>query len=307
MTKKIALIGCGIWGRKILRDLINLQCTVEVFDINEKAQAEAISLGAHSFSIGLPESASYDGIIVATPSSTHRSVLEGVATLELPIFVEKPLTTSLEDALHLREVMHKRVFVMHVWLYHPGIRMLSEIVKSEELGQVLSLRSRRCNWTSPRKDTDSIWNLAPHDITICQTILGYLPTPVSSTIERHKNGVARGMIGVLGNNPSFIFEVSNRFETKIREVRLHCENGVAVLRDEQVDFIEIYHGDDESDLGKIEIENRPFSKDSALMDELREFISYLDGGPSPRSSLEHGVEVVRAIDLLVNMDSGINE
>lgn len=275
--------------------------------MNEAARISALSLGAQAVNTGLPATVAYDGIIVATPSTTHRSILERVGSLRLPIFVEKPLTTSLEDALYLTQVLHEHVHVMHVWLYHPGIRMLSEIAKSQELGQVLSLRSRRCNWTSPRKDTDSIWNLAPHDVTICQAILGYLPTPIFSTIERYKNGIARGMVGVLGNKPSFIFEVSNRFETKQREVRLHCENGVAVLRDEQVDFLEIYHGDDESDLEKIEIEKRSFGKGPALLEELREFINYLNGGPSPRSSLEHGVEVVRVIDLLINMDAGRDE
>ncbi|MEQ9298246.1 MAG: Gfo/Idh/MocA family oxidoreductase [Cyclobacteriaceae bacterium] len=303
MRKKIALVGCGIWGQKILRDLLNLQCIVDVFDMNEAACTDALSLGAQSFNSGLPSSASYDGIIVATPSITHRTILERISPLGLPIFVEKPLTTSLEDALHLREVLHERVYVMHIWLYHPGIRMLSEIAKSEELGKVLSLRSKRCNWTSPRKDIDSIWNLAPHDITICQSILGFLPDPVFSTVERYKNGIARGMVGVLGNNPSFIFEISNRYETKLRDVRLHCENGVAVLKDEKVDYLEIYHGDDESDLSKIEIEKRRFGTNSALIEELREFINYLEGGPSPRSNLEHGVQVVRVIDSLIKMDS----
>lgn len=307
MGKKIALVGCGIWGQKILRDLLSLHCIVDVFDVNEAPSAHALSIGAQSFNTGLPAGDSYDGIIVATPSTTHRSILERIAPLELPTFVEKPLTTSLEDALRLGEVLHERVFVMHIWLYHPGICMLSEIAKSEELGKVLSLRSRRCNWTSPRKDTDSIWNLAPHDITICQAILGYLPTPVFSKVERYRDNTARGMIGVLGDSPSFIFEVSNRYETKLREVRLHCENGVAVLRDEKVDYLEIYHGDDESDFEKIEIEQRRFGPNSALIEELREFINYLEGGSSPRSSFEHGVEVVRVINSLIEMDSKINE
>lgn len=306
MNKKIALIGCGIWGQKILRDLLFLRCIVDVFDLDEGTRTDALLLGARSFNIGLPGSSSYDGFIVATPSTTHRRILERLAVLNIPIFVEKPLTTSLEDALHLRNTLHNNIYVMHIWLYHRGIIMLSDIAKSEELGKVISLKSRRCNWTSPRMDTDSIWNLAPHDITICQAILGYIPIPVFSTVERY-NGVARGMLGVLGANPNFIFEVSNRYATKQREVRLHCEKGVAVLKDENVDYVEIHHGGDESTIKQLNIERRPFGTKSALIEELEEFINYLDGGPSPRSSLEHGVKVIRTLDTLEKMDLNNHE
>ncbi len=302
MSTKIALVGCGTWGRNILRDLRILDCIVDVFETNEQTAEGILELGAYSFKLGLPEDSSYDGIVLATPSSTHREILERINRLNVPVFVEKPLTTSLKDALFLQTILHENIFLMHVWLYHPGILMLSEIAQTRELGRLMSVRSRRCNWTSPRKDTDSIWNLAPHDITICQSILGYVPEPIFSLVERYSNNSAKGMMAVLGTNPNFIFEVSNRYETKIREVRLHCENGVAILKDEKVDYIEIYKGDDLSTLESVEYEKRSFSKESALLIELREFVNYLGGGPSPRSSFEQGLKVVSVIDRLIEID-----
>lgn len=297
---KLALIGCGIWGQKILRDLIKLNCSVAVYESNKTIASRALNMGADAFEIGLPKKGGYDGIIVATPSSSHRYILEEIMPLQIPVFVEKPLTNSYKDAVALRQIVHKEVFLMHVWLYHPGIQALEQISQSGELGNVLGVRSTRSNWTSPRRDTDSVWNLAPHDITIAKAILGYIPEPKAVIVEEHQ-GIARGMFAFLGKNPYCTFEVSNRYERKIREVRLHCEGGVALLKDEIVDFVEIVRGDANSKAEKLQIEKRYFDKTPALYRELEEFVNYLKGGKAPRSDFYEGLEVVKTIDKLLKL------
>lgn len=300
MKSKIALIGCGIWGQKILSDLIKLQCTVTVYESDKLIESNILKMGAHSFKVGLPDNANYDGIIIATPSSTHRYILEHLTPLNIPIFIEKPLTTSYQDALALKQIVHDKVFLMHIWLYHPGILLLAKIAQTKELGNVLGVRSNRSNWTSPRRDTDSIWNLAPHDLTIAKAILGFIPDPKAAMVERHK-GIARGMLAFLGSDPYCAFEVSNRYERKIREVRLHCEEGIALLRNEIVDFIEIARGDANSKEEKLKIEKRFFNKTPALYKELEEFVNFLKGGKAPRSDFSEGLEVVKTIDQLIKL------
>ncbi|MEM7574383.1 MAG: Gfo/Idh/MocA family oxidoreductase [Bacteroidota bacterium] len=297
-NKRIALIGCGIWGLKILRDLQALACVVSVFDPDPERELQATAAGAVDFSTEPLTSSDYDGIIVATPSSTHRTVLEAIDHLGLPIFLEKPLTTNYPDALALQQQLQSEVFLMHVWLYHPGIQALAEIAQSGELGEVLGLRTTRANWTSPRRDTDSVWNLSPHDLTITQAILGYLP-PARAAVLETPSATHRGMLAILGQRPYSIIEVSNRYERKIREVRLHCSEGIAVLRDEKVRHLDIYRGDEHSQLA--EAEKRPFANDYPLLLELQEFIAYLEGGSPPRSSLADGVKIVKAIDELITL------
>lgn len=301
MNKKIALIGCGIWGQNILKELEILNSEVHVYETNRDLKETAIELGAASFSDGLPaEKDHFDGLIVATPSTTHRPVLEKLAAFNIPIFLEKPLTTNLEDALALQNIPHDDIYMMHIWLYHPGILMLKEIAESKELGKVLGVRSTRANWTSPRTDTDSVWNLSPHDITIAKAILGHIPKPKSAIAERH-DGMIRGLVALLGDDPWCIFEVSNRYERKIREVRIHCENGVAILEDEKVDTIKIVHGDAASGPKNLDIEYRKFDKTPPLRFEIREFLEYLDGGNPPKSSFEDGLEVIQTIHEIVEL------
>ena len=301
MTKKIALVGCGIWGQNILEELVHFECEVHVFDSNADLKERAFELGAFSFQDGLPSTEeNLDGLIVATPSTTHRQVLEKLVSFNIPIFLEKPLTTTLDDALALQEIPHDDIYLMHIWLYHPGILLLKEIANSGELGRIKGVRSTRANWTSPRKDTDSVWNLSPHDITIAKAILGHIPKPKSAVAEKH-DGIIRGLVALLGDDPYCIFEVSNRYERKIREVRVHCEKGVAILEDEKVDYVKVVHGDAASDPKNLKVEHRTFDKTPPLRIEVEEFLNYLDGGKPPRSSFKDGIEVIKIIHEIVEL------
>lgn len=295
MEKRIALIGCGVWGQNILRELVTFGVNVDVFETDKSLKQKLLYLGAEQVYGGIPKPEIYEGVIIATPSSTHRLLIEELAPFGVPLFVEKPLTTSLNDALALESIDTTNVFLMHIWLYHPGIRLMGKIVQDRELGEVLGVRSTRANWTSPRKDTDSAWNLLPHDITIAAYILGRVPKPKAAIAECH-NGTIRGITALLGDNPYAIFEVSNRYERKVREVRVHCETGVLVLEDEKTDHIKVVHGNASSSL---QIEKRTFDTTPPLHLEIREFLDYIDGGPPPMCDFRKGVEVVKMIHELV--------
>ena len=215
MKNKIALIGCGIWGQNILKELVNLDAEVYVYESDLNFREKLLVLGAKSVQKGFPAANdNFDGVIISTPSSTHREILVRIIDLNLPVFLEKPLTTNLEDARALASIPTDDIYLMHIWLYHPGIIILKEIAQSGELGKVFGVRSTRANWTSPRKDTDSAWNLLPHDITIAKAILGEIPQPKAAITEKH-DGIIRGMTALLGDEPYAIFEVSNRYERKI--------------------------------------------------------------------------------------------
>lgn len=304
----IGLIGCGIWGRAILRDLLSLGVSVKVFDSGQSTVGSQQSETTHHSSpqrrplithhSSLTDLADTDGLIVATPSSTHRAVLEKVLPWQLPTFVEKPLTTSLEDARFLASHPNSTyIYMMHVWRYHGGIQLLGELARSGKLGIITALRSTRSNWTSPRTDTDSVWNLAPHDLTIALEILGYIPTPKAAAIEWHQ-GMARGMTALLGDSPFVQIEVSNRSPDKRREVRLFGTEGVAVLADEKVDFVDVYYGDDLSHPSPLRHEKIYFDNTPPLRRELAAFIGFLKGGPAPISNFQEGLLTIEVLEKL---------
>ncbi|WP_395660981.1 Gfo/Idh/MocA family protein [Aestuariivirga sp.] len=297
---KIAQVGCGLWGQKILHELVILGQSVDIYDLNPMREAAALKIGAAAFYEHWTGLAEYDGVILATPSSTHRHLLEQILPFAIPVFVEKPLTTSLQDALALERYRTDKLFMMHTWIYHPAILMLGEIARSGELGALLGLRSTRGNWTSPRKDTDTVWNLAPHDLTIAKIIMGGIPEPRCAVAERH-DGKIRSFTAILGKSPSFVFEVSNRYEQKIREVRANFERGIAVFESDELGAIKILHGDAQSEIEDVQVEYRRYPDVTALRLELQEFVSHLGGGPAPRSSFQDGLEIVKTIDKLIEL------
>ncbi|WP_282776132.1 Gfo/Idh/MocA family protein [Phaeodactylibacter xiamenensis] len=292
---KIGLIGLGIWGRKIARDLIKIGVELHVCDISSDRRSQALELGAVTFTQKVLALRNMNGLIIASTTSTHYRILKQVLPWNIPVFVEKPIVASLAEAEALGKLVHKDVFVMHVWKYHRGIQALAQIAQSQELGSVLGVRSTRANWTSPRRDVDSVWNLMPHDLSILIAILDYLPEVRAAVVEQHPD-LVRGMYAILGNTPWAVIEVSNRYEYKCREVRLHCQNGVAILRDEKTNHLEIYHGGEHANPEKLKKEIRMFNAVPPLYEELRVFCRYISGdGEPPLSDFDEGIAVIRRI------------
>jgi predicted dehydrogenase len=278
----------------MLRDLIALGADVLVAEVDRPARAAAEAGGAAAVVFSAQELPAVDGLIVATPGVTHAAIVTDLLPRGVPILVEKPFTTVAADAERLAALGGERLFVGHTWRYHPGVQLLGDIARSGEIGPVLGLRSTRANWTSPRTDVDSIWNLAPHDLTLAIEILGGIPTPRGALAEVHAGRVV-GMTALLGGDPWLVFDVSNRYRDKRREVRLHGREGVAVMTDPEGGCIEIAQRNAASRPADVIVSTREFSKESALRRELTAFLSFLDGGPPPKTSAAEGVEVVRCI------------
>lgn len=294
---RIGLIGCGRWGQRILSTLAELSVEVAVCDVDPLRCQQAIALGAVETTTSIDLLGDLDGVIIATPASTHRAVLEQAAPLGEPIFIEKPLATSYDDAMAIARLSLPPTFLMHIWRYHPGIRLLGEIARSDKIGKILLVKTSRTNWTSPRTDTDSLRTLAPHDLTIFLEILGYIPVPKAAIAERHE-GQIRGLMAFLGENPACIMDVSTRYADKRREVRLHGTLGVAVLADEKNDYIDIWYGDDQTSANDQQYERLFFDPTPPLQLELMAFLEYLQGGKAPISSLSEGIEIIRQIEVI---------
>lgn len=291
----LGLVGCGIWGRKILRELLGLGARVAVVEPDPAARAAVAPDPRVTFTT-LEALEAVAGIVVATPASTHIEVVPRALAHGVPVFCEKPLTTSAQDAERLVALGGERLFVMHVWRYHPGITALAAIARASELGPVQGLVTTRTNWVSPRTDVDPIWTLLPHDVSIALAILGAIPTPRDVLIDRDARGLPAGLYANSGGvtEPWFIVEASTRYADKRREVRLHARDGVAVLAHGEATYLEIATG---AGLTPV-IERRAFDPRPALAIELEAFVAHLEGGPPPPTTAAEGLVVVRAVEAL---------
>jgi predicted dehydrogenase len=290
---RIGLVGCGSWGKHILRDLVTLGCEVAVVARSDRSVANANDGGASSVVGSTGELSAVDGIVVATPTSTHAATLDEALEHGVPVFVEKPLTDDLADAERLAAEAPDRLFVMDKWRYHPGVELLGAIARERELGGVIGLRTTRIGWGNPH-EVDTVWILVPHDLAMGLEILGALPKPRSAVADSAAGSVT-GLIGVLGGSPWLTVDVSSRALARRREITLVCEEGVATLEDGYSDRVCIMRGTDHNTTTTPEPELRPISTELPLLRELRAFVEHLGGGPPPRSSAAEGAAIVRAV------------
>jgi predicted dehydrogenase len=294
-TARIGLIGCGLWGANILRDLQGLGATTFVVDVDPSARERAMQAGAASAVGEADELTGIEGWIVATPARTHLRSIETVAGHGAPILCEKPLTTSLDEARAISAMLQGPLHLMDVWRYHPAVERVKQIVASGELGQVHGLHSVRANWTSPRVDVDTIWNLAPHEISIYRELFDAYPEPVAALAERI-DGQARSLWGHWSARPWMVSELSNRRSTRRRELRLHCERGVALFNGDVPGVIEIASGAADENLEASERRIVTLESETALQRQLSAWLGFLAGGEAPRSDLEHATRVVALVE-----------
>jgi predicted dehydrogenase len=184
---KIAQIGVGYWGPNLLRNLVaNKRCTVPVVvDISEERRDyvrrlyPAIKV-TDDISDLLSDSR-VEGVVIATPVSTHFDLAIQALEAGKNILVEKPLARSVAEVQEIGELARRKNLVVmagHTFLFNPAVRYVKKLIDSGEIGDVRYIYSQRLNLGRIRSDVDALWNFAPHDISIIQYWLGD-PTPLS--------------------------------------------------------------------------------------------------------------------------------
>lgn len=288
---RIGLVGCGSWGRHILRDLRALGCTVPVVARSEASVARAAEGGAERVVRDLAALGPVDGVVVATPTSTHADVIEALLPRGVPVFCEKPLCDDPARARSLAVAAGGRLFVMDKWRYHWGIEALAGLARSGELGAVRGLVAVREQWGSPHPDVDSLWIHLPHDLAIALEVLGTLP-PARFAVAETIGDVAVGLHGTLGGDPWFTVSHSSAANAARRAVRLVCAEGTATLADGYDDAILVARGVPERGHSP---ERRPIDPEWPLLRELRAFVEHVGGGPPPRTSATEHVAIIERI------------
>jgi predicted dehydrogenase len=297
VPSSLALLGCGRWGHRILRDLVQLGCTIFVADPSPAARAHAREHGAADAVASVTDLPQVAGIIVATPTTTHASVIRAAAHRAVPIFCEKPLTADPVSAAALRPLLRAPLFVMDKWRYHPGIECLRDLARSEVLGPVCGLRTTRFGWDNVHTDVDAIWILAPHDLSIACEVLGNVPPPALAVAEC-AHGRAAGLTAVLGRDPWMILDMSTSNGQRRRSVELYCRDGMAILDDAYADHVSILRHGAQRGAGVRLCDRVPLATELPLLRELRAFIEYLDGGTPPRATFADGLTTVRTLATL---------
>lgn len=129
-----------------------------------------------------------DAVVIATPPRTHVRLALMAMAAGKSVLVEKPLAMSITEAdLMIEEASARSLTLMvgHTFEYNAAVWKLRELVQSGELGRIYYMDSARLNLGLYQHDVNVVWDLAPHDISIYNYVLGSSPVSVQAWGSRH--------------------------------------------------------------------------------------------------------------------------
>lgn len=183
---KVAVIGCGYWGRNLVRNFDRLGALAVVCDETPAGRRLASELAPGATVVGAVDdvlNSDVRGVVIATPAETHHEIAAHALAAGKDVFVEKPIALTYDQGASLvrrAEVSGSVLMVGHVLEYHPAIVRMLELVRSGALGKVHYISSNRLNLGKVRREENILWSFAPHDIAIILRLTGGMPFQVAA-------------------------------------------------------------------------------------------------------------------------------
>jgi len=194
---KLGVIGYGYWGPNIVRNLSNVDGCKVVTIADSAATARQRALKAHpgvkitAESSEVTGSAEIDAVAIVTPVGTHYELAKAALENGKHVFVEKPFTHNSEKAEELIELAEKKnlkIMVDHTFLFTGAVRKIRDLIQDGSVGKLYYYDSTRVNLGLFQHDVNVLWDLAAHDLSIMDHLIGAAPEAISATGQNHLNG-----------------------------------------------------------------------------------------------------------------------
>lgn len=193
----VGVIGYGYWGPNLARNF-NIPGIARVTAIADPRR-ECLKRAAESHREAklttdgreLLRAVRVDVVVIATPLKTHYELAKAALKNGKHVFVEKPFTATVAEAQELIELAERknlRILVDHTFLFTPAVAKIKELVENGLLGRLFYYDSVRVNLGLFQRDTNVLWDLAPHDLSIVDHLLAEPPEAMIATGETHLNG-----------------------------------------------------------------------------------------------------------------------
>jgi predicted dehydrogenase len=319
------VIGCGYWGPNLIRNFNQLRDSEVAVcaDQEPKRLAHMQSLyhhidvtTDHREVLGRKD---VDAVVIATPPATHHRLGMEALGAGKHLFVEKPLALSTAECSELVSTAKEKGLTLmtgHTFVYTAAVNKIKEVVESGELGDILYVSTERVNLGIFQEDINVVWDLAPHDVSILNYVLGAMPESVSTVANSYirKNVEDVAFLTMKYPNETLAHvHVSWLNPNKIRSTTVVGSKKMLVYDDiSQLEKIRIYdkgvtvqpHYDT---FGEFQLSYRfgdifiPKLDDTEpLKTACQHFVDCIGNGASPRSSGVQGMEVVSVLEAAVD-------
>jgi predicted dehydrogenase len=312
-TPRIVVVGCGYWGRNLVRNFHALGALATVVDATPAGRKLAAELAPGVEVVDALEPLltrpDLHAFALATPAVTHAPLGLKVLAAGRDLFVEKPMALTVADGRALVELAERNGRILqvgHVLEYHPAVPILRHWIASGKLGRLRRLHSHRLNFGKVRTEEDALWNVAPHDFAVMLRITGWMPTQVSC-FASHSLGTPRAdfaiaMLRFPGEIDAHVF-AGWLHPTKEQRLVAVGDRGTAVFDDaaplaqkltfydQHVDF-----KDGQPELFKGTAQPEPLPPDEPLRLECAAFLESVISRRAPLSDGRSGLRVLAVLE-----------
>ncbi|NBR01898.1 MAG: gfo/Idh/MocA family oxidoreductase [Alphaproteobacteria bacterium] len=320
---RIGLIGCGMWGRNLARNLAQLGVLGGVADL-VSAHAEGLAaefdvpamnvstlLGQAKLDGAKLDGAGLDGVVIATAAPTHRDLACRALAAGLHVFVEKPLALDLEDAEAIAATARnagRQVMVGHLIRYHDAFLALQEHLAAGLIGTIRHVSANRLAMGRIRATESVIYDLCPHDLSLILALMGEMPHQVSSRGASHITPGLPDMTSTwLGFSGGRSAMMTTGWMCPYKEHRLSVtgERGSLVFDDTRpwAEKLTLYRDEITPDGANFAITRAapiqlPVPESEPLKQEMRAFIACCETGAAPPTDIADGLAVQRILQTI---------
>lgn len=316
---RVGAIGYGYWGPNLARNFYELfgSQLVSIVDRKEDQLERARSKYPEVvlkkdykelFNMDL------DAIVISTPPKTHFEIAKDCLLHDLHVLVEKPMVLNSRDAEELIELANSKgltLMVGHIFEYNSAVLEMKKYIDSQELGDVYYIDTARLNLGLFQRDSNVLWDLAPHDISTLLYLLEQAPISVSA------HGMACVTEGVhdlaylnlvFPNNLMAFIHVSWLDPSKVRRITVVGSKKMAVYNDLGTEGkIKIYdrgvdpeytdtYGEFQYAYRTGDITIPSFRFVEPLREECQHFLDCIVNKTEPRSSGLDGLRVIKILE-----------
>ena len=321
---KIGVVGAGHLGKHHIKHLSNHQGVdfVGVFDINE----DSLKNICYEFSVkplkSLEEIISLcDAVNIVTPTNTHFDIARKFLNQKKDVFIEKPLTNTVEEALSLIDLAKTKECILqvgHIERFNPTINKLKELVDNPHYIEIERLAPFQARGT----EVPVVLDLMVHDIDlILEMVNSPLESIQASGAKMMSNSIDLAHAHIKFQNGVVANLKSSRIaQNYVRKIRTYQKNFYSIT-DLMIPQIELYglkhHNAFSKELKSQEVETNtglktlyyekfvPENKD-ALLEEINDFIHCINTRSKPNVDGQAGANALE-IALKIENEIFLNE
>lgn len=310
MKKNIAVVGCGHWGKNLVRNFAELNSLKALCDPDQKLAnkfADQYKVKNLSFP-EINDDPDIEGVVLAVPALLHASMAIEAMNAGKNIFVEKPLAMNQDEAENMISCAKDngvKLMVGHLLQYHPVFKTLRDLKDMGEFGNLKYIYSNRLSFGKVRTEEDVIWSFAPHDISMILCLAGQqtksVRTVSASMLQNNLADSATIHMEFIDGIKAHI-SVSWLHPHKEQKLVLIGESAMVVFDDtkpwnEKLALYRYSYNESNilSRIGSSEVEYLQVPQSEPLRNECKHFIDVVNEGIVPLTDGKEGLSVLNIL------------